>query len=206
MPFNAGHPWSTDWLLLETNWDPWVGMDSADCKAEIAKYTPQREKQCETYIKDVSAQRCASSAVLALPALPLGCPAVLTANAAAGLSAGLQRHGGLLRPVPALLRRSAGERHGAHESPAARQAHAGGLGLRALHAAGAGLGHALHRCANPTTPLSLPLAESLRLEQTLIITISLELTSHESPVGGRDNVGINEPLQHAGSGRAGGGG
>ena len=54
MPFNAGHPWSTDWLLLETNWDPWVGMDSADCKAEIAKYTPQREKQCETYIKDVS--------------------------------------------------------------------------------------------------------------------------------------------------------
>ena len=57
MPFNAGHPWSTDWLLLETNWDPWVGMDSADCKAEIAKYTPQREKQCETYIKDVSGPR-----------------------------------------------------------------------------------------------------------------------------------------------------
>lgn len=40
-----------DWFLLETNWDPWVNLTAADCKAEMASFTPAREKQCEEYIK-----------------------------------------------------------------------------------------------------------------------------------------------------------
>ncbi len=40
-----------DWFLLETNWDPWVDMTAADCQAEMAAFTPTREKECEDYIK-----------------------------------------------------------------------------------------------------------------------------------------------------------
>ena len=42
-----------DWFHLETNWDPWVPMTATDCQAEMASFTPEREKQCETYIKDL---------------------------------------------------------------------------------------------------------------------------------------------------------
>jgi hypothetical protein len=36
---------------VETNWDPWVPETASDCQAEMASFTPEREKQCESYLK-----------------------------------------------------------------------------------------------------------------------------------------------------------